>query len=64
MYSELRQTMCSVKDGIEKEYKLVLAYLFWSAICTYWGVWNACGILEFYGMEASAADLLIAQQDG
>ena len=64
MYSDLRQTMCSVKDGIEKEYKLVLAYLFWSAVCTYWGVWNACDILEFYGMEASAADLLIAQQDG
>ena len=56
MYSELRQTMCSVKDGIEKEYKLVLAYLFWSAICTYWGVWNACGILEFYGMEAVRLD--------
>lgn len=64
MYSDLRQTMCSVKDGIEKEYKLVLAYLFWSAVCTFWGVWNACDILEFYGMEASAADLLIAQQDG
>ena len=32
MYSDLRQTMCSVKDGIEKEYKLVLAYLFWSAV--------------------------------
>ena len=46
MYSDLRQTMCSVKDGIEKEYKLVLAYLFWSAVCTYWGVWNACDILE------------------
>ena len=56
MYSELRQTMCSVKDGIEKEYKLVLAYLFWSAICTYWGVWNVCGILEFYGMEAVRLD--------
>ncbi len=64
MYSNLRQTICSVKDGLEKEYKLVLVYLLWSAICTYWGVWNACGLYEFYGMKVSVADLLVAQQDG
>lgn len=64
MYSNLRQTICSVKDGIEKEYKLVLAYLLWSAVCTYWGIWNVCGLYEFYGMDISVADLLIAQQDG
>lgn len=64
MYSNLRQTICSVKDGLEKEYKLVLVYLLWSAVCTYWGVWNACGLYEFYGMKVSVADLLMAQQDG
>lgn len=64
MYSNLRQTMCSVKDGIEKEYKLVLPYLLWSAICIYWGVGNACSNFEFYGMEVSVADLIITLQDG
>lgn len=64
MYSNPGQTICSVKDGLEKESRLVLLYLLWSAICTYWGVWNACGMYEFYGMEVSVADLLIAQQDG
>lgn len=63
MYSNQRQTIYNVKDGIEKEYKLVLTYLLWSVICTYWGTWNVCSLYEFYGMDVSVADLLIAQQD-
>lgn len=62
MFSNWKQTMYDVKDGIETQHKLVGAYLIWSALCVYWGTYNNIDIYQFYGPELSVADLLILQQ--
>lgn len=63
MYSSWKQTAYSVAGGIWKQRKLVLFYLIWIFLGSYWAVHNNIEIYNFYGIDLSTADLLLLLQD-
>ena len=63
MCSDLQHALRHVKDSVIKHKWILTAAVIWIFVCSFWTAYDQENMYKLYGLSASAADYIIAQQE-